>query len=262
MSSEFASSDPTGKRPWVPDWARHLRYIYRERRRRHIESKLLALSGGRVLSGPFKGMTYVPNTVNSALGPKLLGSYEMELHAVVESIIAGRFECLINIGAAEGYYAVGLLTRCSSSRVVAFESSVRGRRLLSQLASANRVGGRLEIRGRCGLAELVDVLRDGQNTAVVCDIEGAEQEVLDPTCVPQLRHATVLVELHEFKRPGVSTLIKQRFSASHHVRIIGTTGRQIHELPTIRLPERVVLDLAAEHRPARMEWLWLTPSVY
>lgn len=82
--------------------------------------------------------------------------------------------------------------------------------------------------------------------------------MLDPAYVPQLCEASVLVELHEFIRPGVSTLIPQRFSQTHDIRVIRSTNRHIDELPAIRLRKQVVMELASERRPCRMTWLWMT----
>ena len=205
-------------------------------------------------------MSYLSEAVGSALGPKLLGCYEMELHPPLEAIIDGRFELLIDIGSAEGYYAVGFLARCSSIWWIAFEPSERARDLLARLASVNGVVERLDIRGRCGPAELLEVLGNSRNPVIVCDIEGSEQEVLDPAHVPQLREASILIELHEFIRPGVSTLIRQRFSHTHHIHEIQSTSRHIDELPKIRLRRQVVMELASEHRPCGTTWLWMTPG--
>ncbi|MDP6095842.1 MAG: hypothetical protein QGG67_07640 [Gammaproteobacteria bacterium] len=40
--------------------------------------------------------------------PKLLGCYEQELHHVANSIAETGYKNVVNIGCAEGYYAVGL----------------------------------------------------------------------------------------------------------------------------------------------------------
>src|SRR5688500_985732 len=66
--------------------------------------------GLSVRRGPFHGMTYPESAVGLAeqLVPKLLGSYECELHGALEQVIQGDYEQVVDIGAADGYYAVGL----------------------------------------------------------------------------------------------------------------------------------------------------------
>src|SRR4051812_19305855 len=85
---------------------------WRERRETQrldrIAQTLVKHYGARVLQGPFAGMQYVTESYGSQLVPKLLGSYENELHDLVEQIVAQRPKIVIDIGAAEGYYAVGL----------------------------------------------------------------------------------------------------------------------------------------------------------
>ena len=44
--------------------------------------------GWRILAGPFAGMHYVGDYAGSLLPPKLLGTYERELHAIVDRLIA------------------------------------------------------------------------------------------------------------------------------------------------------------------------------
>ena len=85
-------------------------------------------TGGRVRSGPFAGMRYVDTSVGSCFIPKLLGTYECELASKVEWICRQQPKLIIDIGAAEGYYAIGLAIRMPNARVVAFEQDRQGRR--------------------------------------------------------------------------------------------------------------------------------------
>ena len=61
-----------------------------------------------VSDGPFKGLKY-PEYIScgSAIYSKLLGTYEAELHDFIYSILRQDLEILVDIGCAEGYYAVG-----------------------------------------------------------------------------------------------------------------------------------------------------------
>ena len=92
--------------------------------------------------------------VGSAYIPKLLGIYERELHPIVERACTLGFRQIVDIGAAEGYYAVGMALRNPSTRVVAFEADEHGRTLLRRMAGTNGVTGQVEIAGRCEQADL------------------------------------------------------------------------------------------------------------
>src|SRR5438132_1427624 len=73
---------------------------------------------GRVIIGPFAGMRILDQ--NPFL-PYLLGTYELELHSVLERLLERNWDRIIDIGAAEGYYAIGLSMRCPDAQCIAFE---------------------------------------------------------------------------------------------------------------------------------------------
>src|SRR5215218_7302739 len=62
-----------------------------------------------VRSGPFAGTAYSRDLLvdSGDAVAKLVGTYEMELHPVVEAWISEPPRRLVNVGAAEGFYAVG-----------------------------------------------------------------------------------------------------------------------------------------------------------
>ena len=67
---------------------------------------------GVVRHGPFAGLQYPELTaVGSALYPKLLGSYQREIQGWIEEICAAGYSEIVDVGFAEGYYAVGLARR-------------------------------------------------------------------------------------------------------------------------------------------------------
>ena len=63
--------------------------------------------------------------------PKLLGVYERELNPYIEQACALNFPLIVDVGAAEGYYAVGMALRNPSARVIAFEMDARAREALA-----------------------------------------------------------------------------------------------------------------------------------
>src|ERR1700687_3163602 len=65
--------------------------------------------GDTIMGGPFRGMSFpYPELGSRPVIPYLLGCVEKELHPVLQSLLSSRYECALNIGCAEGYYAVGL----------------------------------------------------------------------------------------------------------------------------------------------------------
>ena len=222
----------------------------------------------RIASGPFAGMKYVSRSHASALGAKLVGTYELELHETIRAITSLNISNFVDIGAAEGYYAVGLLLNCNSSTtLVAFEAGLSGQRLCGELAELNGVSSRMRVRGFCSPESLNDELQTGEHPALVlCDTEGFEATLLDPAVVTGLQTAYVLVELHEFAVAGVGELLRERFRTTHRIVEICTRERSRSDFPLRAwwfsiLPDAAILALMAEHRGREMSWLWMTPDV-
>ena len=233
---------------------------------RYLESLTRERVGGRVFAGPFTGMNYIRSAQGSALVPKLLGIYERELAAAVEAACALRPDAVIDVGAAEGYYAVGLALRNPQARVIAFEMEAAGRASLAEMVHLNQVEDQVSIHGKCEPADLQGALAGSVRPVVVCDVESYELTLLDPAAVPALRGAHILVELHDFLHRGLAETIESRFAASHRVTRIWQQERTRGEFPYATLYTRLLpksyLDWAvSEWRPEQMSWFWMEPSL-
>ena len=209
-------------------------------------------------------MRYIYSAQGSSLSAKILGTYEMELHSCVNAAITIGFERIINIGAGEGYYAVGLACSASPGRqIIAYEADERAHELIRTLAEWNRVSN-LTICGRCSPDGLDKVVCSSGKVLIICDVEGFEAELLDPLRIRNLEKAWVLVELHEFIHAGISEIIISRFRQTHKIDEITSRPRDLKDFPSKTLiarllPETLSLRAMNEGRPGRMSWLWMRP---
>jgi FkbM family methyltransferase len=249
---------------------------------RYMEFLTRTRTGGQVRQGPFAGMRYVDRAVGSAFIPKLLGIYERELIDCVERACAMRFPLIVDIGAAEGYYAVGMARRNPGARVIAFEMEPEGRVALREMAALNaltvddRSGdpqlgapnyrkSQLELHGKCEFRNLQAALASAERALVICDVEGYEEILLVPEKIPALGRAHLLVEMHDFCSPGITDRLTERFAPTHEVQRIWSEPRTQADYPfrslaTKLLPSRYLEWAASEWRPERMSWLWLVPK--
>jgi hypothetical protein len=218
----------------------------------------------RIVSGPFRGMPYRLTAFASAHSAKVLGTYEKELHGIIDEIQREHFKTILDIGAAEGYYAVGMARSNGnqSATVIAFEAQESGRQLLQETAERNSVKN-LEIRGACDVAALSTELEAGVKTLIICDVEGYETELLDPERIPGLRHVSVLVELHDSPGKPISDIIRHRFQSSHHVTEVDSTDRTWLDFPAKNffarmLPRALALRAMNESRGFQ-KWFWMRP---
>ncbi len=222
-----------------------------------IANTIVKLNGPTVQSGPFSGMNFVTHSAEGCLAPKLLGTYEFELQPFIEAWAVHVFDAVINIGCAEGYYAVGLARRMPHSRIHAYDTNEEAQAVCQKVAEANGVDNRFEIGG---IFRGQDFARfEGRRCLVVCDIEGSELQVLDPEVFPALQKMDVLVECYDSPQLGaISVELARRFEPTHDV--IRVTSK----LPSVSLPDwlkqRVELDQLLsiwEGRGAPNPWLVL-----
>ena len=220
-----------------------------------LSRTLVARSGTHILSGPFQGMDYAIRAAEGSATARLLGVYEASLAPIIEDIIARAYPLVVDIGCAEGYYAVGLARRMPASRILARDESDHAQDLCRKLAALNGVADRVHVGGRMDHADFDVCLH--QPTLVLCDIEGAEADLLDPLAAPGLIHADILVECHDLLHPGLTDLLAARFQPSHHVTRI---DRQITATLPPWMDELSDLDrLIAlwEWRAGPTPWLWM-----
>jgi hypothetical protein len=243
----------------APRWAKaaHQRWLEKRRVRRlePIAEGYRTRHGSDVRSGPFAGLRYPPDLVQV---PKAVGTYELELHEYVEACVARDCSTVVNVGAAEGYYAVGLALRLPAARVHAYDIDEASRERCRRLAELNGVADRVEVRGECTLAELEAL--PATDVALVLDCEGCELALLRPDRVEPMRGWAILVELHDFIEPGTTKRIVERFEPTHDAVVVEQRDRDDLAPPELEFlgPRDRALALD-EFRPGPMRWAWLVP---
>lgn len=188
----------------------------------------------KIMAGPFKGMAYVGEAFCSVLAPKLAGTYELELVPAFEELIANAPEVIFDIGAADGYYAIGLARALPNARIIAYEAEEQARSLLKDLSAKNGVAERIEIKGLCEPAHLQKELEAHPDAPIIMDVEGAEDFLLDPEQVPALKTISmVIVEIHSEE---LGKLIEERFRATHSIEVLRQMPRTSSDFPRKEIP--------------------------
>ncbi len=237
---------------------------WRERRAlERVFTTIATRQGLAVQTGPFQGMLYPSQIVTAerlrqnGVIPKLLGSYETELHDVMRRVLSRQYRRTINIGCAEGYYAVGLARSMPSTPVYAFDTDPVARQLCVQMAEANAVSDRITVRGECTVEALGALIPD--RSLVVCDCEGCERDLLDPGLVPGLTACDVIVELHDCVDPSISRTIHSRFAQTHEITALTKVSRDPSAYPALNAVSPYERRLAVtEFRWGPLEWAFLS----
>ncbi len=195
-----------------------------------IQNTVLQNEGTIVSGGPFKGMQFLEHSAEGCHIAKLLGCYEQPLFEHLEKVFSSNFKVVLNIGCAEGYYAVGMARRMPEANILAFDTNTQAQVACQKLAAANGVSDRIQIGGKFEPKDFS--LFDDPMTLVLCDIEGAELELLQPSLAESLKKKSIIVESHECLRAGITNTLISRFGESHDIIQVSDNGfREIPNVP-------------------------------
>ena len=231
--------------------------------RRQLERE----TGGMTIAGPFRGLKL--GTIlryRRFAHAFMLGTFEREIQPFIERAIEQGIPRIVNVGSADGYYAIGMCLRMPDVEMIAYEMDADRRDKLRYVAELNGVLDRLDIRGLCEPDDLERVLSEpGGPTLIMSDVEGHEEVLLDPVRIPALRGAYILVEVHEHFVPGIQRKLHERFDSTHACEDIPQVPRRredvdYHSFLTDRLPRIFNLErVLREPRAKADSWMWMAP---
>jgi hypothetical protein len=235
--------------------------------RRRLSQTIFAKCGGVIRYGPFSGMRWLdnPGRGRSDQGVIVLGLYEQEVLAnLVEA--PDRYRVFVDLGAADGYYAVGLLYTGKVDRSVAFESLPEYRQAMARLAAENGVSDKLTVLGTASenfIEQLAEQKINPLETMFLIDIEGAEFKVLTEELFSFLKDSLIIVETHAhiYANPaGEMQRLIQKASKTHRATVWNPGGRNpwtIKELEEFAEIDRWIL--CSEGRMEVQQWLRFDP---
>jgi len=232
-------------------------------RRKSLSREIFAKHNGTIQRGPFEGMRLngVANISQAAHGLKIFGLYESPIMDMMLSWCPA--EVLVDIGAGDGYYPVGMLRANLVKRAVCFEATEAGRKAIQINADLNGVGDRIEILGKADLnfASIMAGLNlPPQETIILCDIEGGEFDIITKNLIEQLSGVKFVIELHEQLIQKDKTTLRQKllaeFPENYRKTILSDSPRQwngISELEEMHDLDRALIT--SEGRKLLGEWL-------
>jgi hypothetical protein len=226
-----------------------------------IQNTLLQQQGTVVIQGPLQGLDFLAQSAEGCHIAKLLGCYEQPLQPFIEAAIGAGYPTILNIGCAEGYYAVGMAKRMPNTRVLAHDLNPKAQEVCAELAHKNKVVDRVAVGGLFTPADFAAYA--GQKVLLMCDIEGAERELLDPVASSALKGMDIIVESHECLIPGITQLLIERFKATHDIKLVQDDGqRQLIKPPNwfINLAHLDQLLATWEWRSGPTPWLVMKPK--
>lgn len=224
---------------------------------------LRLITQDRIICGPFAGLQLPSERL---FLPILLGTYEKEIHPWLTKL---PHHCpsdamILNIGAGDGIYAVGLAKMFPGGHVLAFETQSVRQAALSDLAMTNGVSRRIQILGEFTSQHLKNS-EVAPPSFVLIDIEGFEESFISKETVQHWISAEVIIETHDGFRPGNSDRLKDIFSATHHIDEVHSRPRSLADWPAQGLAwsffsTHLLLQAMSEERPFPQSWIRMRPK--
>lgn len=216
--------------------------------------------------GVFKGLKYASmEATGSSFGSKIVGIYEEELEPVFKKILDTPYECVWDVGAAEGYYAIGLAALKPGLYVKAYDTDPYARKLLDKMRKANHVSDRVGIYTLCSK----DTIINGdfhKKTLLILDCEGYEKQLLSDETAQYLKDVDILVEVHDNLDEGedaIGNQVLNAFSHTHNIEVIYSIGtaekasrHKDKEWRKIFSDEDMLYFM--DERGCKMAWFWMT----
>jgi precorrin-6B methylase 2 len=188
---------------------------------------------------------------------KFIGTYEHVLHDALSAAIGRGYQTVLNIGCAEGYYAVGLARLLPFAKIHAFDIDPMQQSYCRANAQLNGVADRVTVSGLFEGRMFADFADHA--TLVICDIEGGEIELLRPVKWPALGRMDLLVELHEERMANLAEEFTRRFGSTHELSHIARSyPADVSFLDHLFPAEQDQVAAFYENRGGPTSWMRLT----
>ena len=233
-----------------------------EKKRIDLSNKVSKIFNNTVQEGPFKGMII---SEDQFWGPgdkasKILGLYEKEIQDLINQIQEkNNFPTFIDIGGADGFFAVGSVKNNLFKNCEVFEISKRGRQSIEESAIKNNVADLISIKSEANEKTLSSI-ENINNSVILCDIEGSEYDLFSENLIKNMHPSNVIIEIH--KNPDISlNEFEDKFKNLFSINKITQEPRSLKgfgELKNFNDNNRSLL--ASEGRSYIQEWWHLSPK--
>lgn len=204
---------------------RSVYFRYVSKVREDAGGRAFSTTAGTIRNGVFAGMRIDEQTSwGQDRYSTIAGQYEMELHPILRRASNLAYDCYIDIGCANGLYAVGLAHIDSAATVYAYDIDPAARAATERNATLNGVAARVRVGAEADQAALAGIVGRHGSTLAISDIEGGELDLVDPVACPALLDADWLIELHD-DIPAAIAQFSSRFGATHAVHVISRSSR-------------------------------------
>lgn len=214
-----------------------------------------------VCNGPFKGMKF--NTEAAMSGSTyamLLGSFESEIHPFIYTVLKNQYNAIINIGCAEGYYAIGFARLMPATIIKAYDTSNDALIKARALAEQNMVHKQISFLGTF-YPQDVEKIDAHNKTLFIVDCEGAERKIFTKESASKLLNADLIIELHINLYPELEEYFRSIFADTHDIKIVNSVDDHLkakqYAYSQLEGLDYTMRHFITEEREIFMQWMLL-----
>lgn len=230
-----------------------------------ISEKLFEQFEGTVRYGHFSGMKLPQRTYwgRSEISCQLLGIYEKEIQkSIFDNSVRRKY--FIDIGAADGYFAIGVLVANIFESSIAYEIDPRGRQIIEQNAALNEVSDRIQVRDEAKSTWYEEYSKEFlADCLILMDVEGFEFSLMNKISFMNLSSSIIIIEIHDFLVQNGENMLQKLLhdsESTHSHKFIESGSRDLNAFSELaNYSDDYRWLIASEGRSQVMNWLIFKP---
>ena len=195
------------------------------------------------------------------IASKIYGFYENKIQQKLKDI---NNPILIDIGAADGFFAIGSLKSKICEFCYAFEETKKSRENLTKTAKINNVQNKISIIGKVTKDNFLSLLPSEINfskVTILCDIEGGEFNFFSDEMLRIIKHSNIIIEIHKNHNQNLEIDLHKKVKKYFDVSVIIDNDKNfesVSELHTLNDIDRNLI--CSEGRSYIGKWWHLSPK--
>jgi 16S rRNA G966 N2-methylase RsmD len=232
----------------------------------YLTKKLKLLSKNLVQSGAYKNMK-IGDIAWSEYDycPKIIGVYENE---VQNELLKTNCKYIVNLGAGEGYHAIGQILSGTKEQAICFELSKTSRKFLNTNSKINNIENKIKIFEKANnnyldyLQEKISDI-DFKECVFLIDIEGEEFNIINNKNLETLKESKLIIEFHEKDKSLNEENLRfiEMLKQFYDLNFLTTRERDFSKIDFLK--DFIDIDrwlMASENRIGLMKWIVCVPK--
>ena len=195
------------------------------------------------------------------IASKIYGFYENKIQQKLKDI---NNPILIDIGAADGFFAIGSLKSKICEFCYAFEETKKSRENLFKTAQINNVQNKLSIIGKATKDNFFSLLPSEINfskVTILCDIEGGEFDFFSDEILKTIKYSNIIIEIHKNHNKNLEIDLLERVKKYFDVSIIIDNDKNFESVSELHALNDIDRNLiCSEGRSYIGKWWHLSPK--